>query len=952
MKFSRPAVLGVFLSLIVAVLLVPGGSGFAQQQAAVEPVNQSSDPLLREFVFRSIGPATMGGRIDDVEGLDADPFTYYIGLATGGVWKTTNNGTTWTPIFDTYDVASVGDIAVSQSNTDIVWVGTGEPNNRQSSSFGNGIYKSTDGGETFTHMGLEDTQTIARVVIDPDDDDTVFVAALGHLFGSNEERGLYRTEDGGESWEKIVYIDEDTGFTDVVIDPSDSDTLYAASYQRRRTPWGFNGGGTGSGIWKSTNGGDDWTKLNGNGLPEDPILGRIGLSVYRSDPDIVYAQIEVGVRRPRGGGGGGGGGGQRGQQDPNAPPPPPDPTRDGVWRSDNKGRSWEIMGNNNNRPMYYSQIRVDPTDDQVIWTMGASLYKSTDGGRTFETIRGMGHGDHHAMWINPRNGDHVLLGNDGGFNVSYDGGASWDFINMMALGQFYAVGVDMGRPYNVYGGLQDNGSWGAPSMTRSSSGILNEDWFRAGGGDGFFTKVDPTDTNILYTESQGGNMGRSDLTTGVRVNIKPRARRPQAEGAAGRGGFGGGGANISNIVPEPEPGTQYRFNWNTPIEISPHNPSTIYTGANVFFKSVDRGDTWTASEDLTRQIDRETLEIMGVMGDQPMTSKNDGQSNFGNIISIGESPVLPGVIWVGTDDGHVQVSRDGGFTFTNVSNRIPGLTVGHKVTRVEPSTHEAGTAYVTFDGHMTNDHNAYLFVTRDFGGTWEDLGQGLPKGNLRVVREDPINPNLLFIGSEYAMYISLDGGGEWERFMSGMPTVRIDDMVIHPRDGDLVVGTHGRSIMIVDDITPLQQLTDDVRAADLHLFDVRDAVLWKSDMTQSRGVSGTRRFRGQNPEPGTAISYYLRSDTSADVTITITDVEGNVVRTLEGTGDSGINRVSWNLRQDPPAPPEGAPQGGFRGRGPRQGPPVGPGTYVVSLLHGSTTLQTTVEVLEDVWMGQ
>ena len=937
MKISRETTFGLMFLLAAALVLTP--SGFAQQDE--RPVNQSTDPMLDEFVFRSIGPATLGGRIDDIEALDDDPFTFYMGLATGGAWKSTNNGTTWTPIFDEYDVGSVGDIAVSQNNHDIVWIGTGEPNNRQSSSFGNGIYKSTDGGASFTHMGLEDTQTIARVVIDPNDDDTVFVAALGHLFGPGEERGVFKTTDGGQTWRKVAYVDDNTGFTDIVIDPSDSDILYAASYQRRRTPWGFNGGGIGSGIWKSTDGGENWTKLSGNGLPEDPVLGRIGLSVYRSDPNVVYAQIEVGVRRPRGGGRGGQRGGAAAGGAPDDPPPPPDTARSGVWRSDDKGDTWQLMSNNNSRPMYYSQIRVDPTNDQVIWTMGSSLYKSVDGGRSFETVTGMGHGDHHALWINPRNGDHVLLGNDGGFNISYDGGATWDFINTMALGQFYAIGVDMRRPYYVYGGLQDNGSWGAPSATRNSTGPINEDWFRVQGSDGFYVRVDPTDHNIVYSESQGGGIRRLNLSTGEQLSIRPRAA--------------GGGGTGSNVQPQPEEGTQYRFNWNTPIEISPHNRDTIYTGANVFFKSVDRGATWVASADLTRQIDRDELDIMGVNGADAMASKNDGQSNYGNITVIGESPIQPGLIWVGTDDGYVQVSRDGGVTFTNVSDRIPGLTAGHKVTRVEPSHHDAATMYLSFDGHMSDDHQPYVFVTRDGGESWQQLSEGLPTGNVRVVREDPVNPNLLFIGTEYALYVSLDGGGEWSRFMSGMPTVRIDDMIIHPRDGDLIVGTHGRSIMIADDITPLQQLTDEVRAAEVHLFDVRPGVLWKNDVANTSRVAGTRHFRGENPAEGTGISYYLRADASDEVAIAITDIEGNVVRELTGPGAAGINRVQWDLRENTPAEPEGGGGGGGGGGGrggQRRGPLVAAGTYVVTLTLGETAITTTVLVEEDIWMGQ
>ncbi|HWP45292.1 MAG TPA: hypothetical protein VNO14_18765, partial [Blastocatellia bacterium] len=747
------ACLSILLSAAVA-----WGQAPVQQTPAPPPINQSSDPLLKNFRWRSIGPASMGGRIDDIVAVESNPSTFYIALATGGVWKTTNNGTTFEPIFDTYPVSSVGDIAISQSDPNIIWVGTGEQNNRQSSSFGDGIYKSTDAGKTFTNMGLKETQTIARVIIDHKDNDTVYVAALGHLFGPNPERGIYKTTDGGKTWALIKFIDQDTGFTDIVMDPADNKTLYAASYQRRRTPWGFNGGGPGSGIWKTTDAGKTWTRLEGAGLPKGT-FGRIGLDVSRSNPNVVYAQIEVGLSPGTGGGGqqrGGGGGGRGGQQEQAQPP---NPERSGVWRSDDKGKTWRIMSNNNNRPMYYSQIRIDPKNDQIVYTMGAPFYKSTDGGKTFQTVEGIAHVDHHALWINPNNTNHLILGNDGGLDVSYDQGATWDFINTMALSQFYAVAVDMRKPYYVYGGLQDNGSWGGPSATRNAAGITNSDWFRIGGGDGFYVQVDPTDHNTIYYESQNGNVQRLDLRTGRSVSIRPRSARagqqrprPQEGGAnpeqaqspqqrpAQPGqqqpaqGFGRfGQPATSNILPEPPPGEQYRFNWNTPIHMSPHNPRTIYVGANKLFKSVDRGDTWTASPDLTKQIDRNKLSIMGVTGDKPMASKNDGVSNYGNITTVAESPVLPGVIWVGTDDGNVQVSRDGGATWVNVAKNIPGVPDTHQISRVEPSHFDAGTCYVAIDGHRNDDHKPYVFVTRDYGATWKSISNNLPMGNVNEI---------------------------------------------------------------------------------------------------------------------------------------------------------------------------------------------------------------------------
>src|ERR1051325_1361504 len=509
------------------------------------PINWSSDPLLKRFVFRSIGPASMGGRIDDIAAVEQNPYIIYVGFATNGVWKSTNNGTTFQPIFDTYGTHSIGDIAIAPSDPNIVWIGTGEANNRQSSSFGDGIYKSVDAGKTFTKMGLEDSQTIARIVIDPKDPNIVYVAVLGHLFGPNKERGVYKTIDGGKTWNNVKFIDEDTGFTDLAMDVSDSRILYAASYQRRRTSFGFNGGGPGSGIWKTIDAGKTWKKLEGAGLPEG-LLGRIGLDVSRSNPNIVYAQMEVGASVGTGGEeptiGGQAAPSPSPSPSPSATPAasqtstPLDPKKSGVWRSDDKGKTWRVVSNENNRPMYYSQIRVDPKNPENVYVGGLNFSKSTDGGKTFKSLQpGIAHSDNHAIWINPNNSDQILVGNDGGLNVSYDQGATWEFVNTIPAAQFYAIGVDMRKPYYVYGGLQDNGSWGGPSQTRNQNGITNADWHRVGGGDGFYAQVDPTDYNTVYAESQGGAMQRVDLGTGRSVSIRPR-------GLPRRGGGRQGGA--------------------------------------------------------------------------------------------------------------------------------------------------------------------------------------------------------------------------------------------------------------------------------------------------------------------------------------------------------------------------------------------------------------------------
>lgn len=607
--------------------------------------------------------------------------------------------------------------------------------------------------------------------------------------------------------------------------------------------------------------------------------------------------------------------------------------------------------------MYYSQIRVDPRNPETVYVGGLNFSKSVDGGKTFKSLQaGIAHVDNHAIWVNPANSDHLLVGNDGGLNVSYDQGETWEFINTIPAAQFYAIGVDMRKPYYVYGGLQDNGSWGGPSQTRNQqAGITNADWYRVGGGDGFYTQIDPTDYNIVYYESQGGAVQRLDLRTGRSVSIRPRGVPQRRGGPGGEGrqggatpaaspspgasptpdtasqlaafaaaqGFGGfGGANLqSNVVPTPPAGEQYRFYWNTPINLSPHNPRVVYAGGNRLFRSMDRGDTWTASPDLTKQIDRDKLPIMGVPGKDPMASKHDGYSGYGYIVSVAESPMVPGIIWVGTDDGNIQVSRDGGATWTNVSKNVPGIGDTYHIARVEPSRFDAGTCYLAVDGHRLDDLKPYLFVTKDYGATWTSIVNNLPKvGNVNVVREDPKNKDLLYVGTEFGLYISFNGGGEWKPFMSGMPTMRIDDILVHPRDNDLVVGTHGRGIFILDDITALQQMSQKVIDSEAHLFEVRPGTLWQNDPRLARYWGGAKLFRGTNPAPGTAISYYLKSPATGDVKITISDYTGKVVRNIVGTREAGLNRIQWNLRGDPPPRPTGGgPGGGGPGGGGRGG---------------------------------
>ncbi len=977
------------ICLLGAALFAQGRGGGAPQ---TPPPNVSSDPLFRGFTFRSIGPATMMGRVDDIEGAEKDPMILYVGFATGGLWKSTDGGIRWRSMFDNMPNESVGDIAIAPSDPNVVYVGMGEANNRQSSSIGDGVWGTKDGGQTWQHLGLEDTWSIGRVVVDPTNPNVVYVAAMGHLFGPNPERGLYKSTDGGKTWKKAKYIDENTGFTDVAIDPTNPKILYAASYSRQRTWWGYNGGGPNSGLWKTTDAGETWTRITGNGWPvaKDNIYGRIAVAVFRAKPTTVYAEIEVGAsagtgggtdasggpaRGGRGGGGGGGGGGR------GAAAAPPDPNASGFYRSDDGGKSWTLMSNTtpNDRHMYFSQVRVDPVNDQKILIGGNPGRLSLDGAKTWQTMSGS-HTDYHAIWINPKDPRVVWIGHDGGIDLSNDGGFTWDFHNDVAVGQFYQVSADMRHPYYVCGGLQDNNAWCGPSALRSSGGPVNTDWFTVGGGDGFYTRQDPTDWAIVYAESQNGNMTRHNLREGTQRNIRPSAgggrgaapagesETPAAAQQQGGGGRGGGGPNVLNAPPNVD---EFRFYWNAPFEISPHNPAVVYMAAQYFFKSANRGDTWWMNPtDLTKHVDRWSIPIMGVPGNAPMASKHDGYSSSSLVTQVRESPSGPGIIWIGTDDGNLQISRDGGLSFTNVMSNISGAPQGYvQVSRIEPSHFDPATAYVALDNHRNDDYKPYLFKTTDYGKTWTNVTGNLPVlGNINALREDYDNPNLLFVGTEFAFFVTVDGGKEWKKFMTGLPSVRVDDILIHPRDRDLILATHGRSIWIADDITPLEQLRR-TNGADVVLFDPRPAIQWKND-PQAQRRAANRDFQGQNPQGGTALSFWARND-MGDAKIEILQ-SGQVVRTINTTARAGMNRIQWDMQRDIPSGTQQAQagaaggRGGGRGGGARGVPFVAgggrggggggnmlePGTYMVRLTAGGQTLTTSVTLMEDSWMAE
>jgi photosystem II stability/assembly factor-like uncharacterized protein len=885
------------------------------EQLKSAPASSATDALaaaIQNLQWREIGPAIMGGRIDDFAVVESDPDIVYIGVASGGVWKTTNGGTTWEPIFDRQSVSSIGDVTLAPSDPSIVWVGTGEPNNRQSSSWGNGVYKSTDAGKTWTNMGLADSQHIGRIAIHPTNPDIVYVAALGHLWGPNKERGVHKTSDGGKTWAQSLYINEDTGAVDIAMDPQSPDTLYAAAYERRRTVYGFNGGGPDGGLYKTTDGGATWKKLT-KGLPyaEGGDVGRIGVSVYRRNPNIVYAIVQH--------------------------------AKGGVFRSEDKGESWTRMSDTNPRASYYSQVVIDPNNDLRIWVMGAPMYYSEDGGKTFVTNRVTRiHGDYHAMWINPKNSNHMIAGTDGGIHWSHDAGRTWEFVNTVALGQFYELGVDMRKPYWICGGLQDNGSWCGPSATPSLQGITNEGWFRVAGGDGFYVQVDPADAATVYAEAQDGNVLRRDLRTDEARVIRPEPK-------------------------EGEP--RYRFQWNSPIAISAHNHNTIYYGGNFLFKSTDRGDTWTKlGGDLTTGVDRAKLSILGRVPDKDTLSRHDGVQEYPCITTISESPLTTAVLWVGTDDGNLQVTRDGGQTWKNVAEKVPGVPKGTYVSRVVASRYAEGTAYVTFDGHRSNDFNVYVFITADYGETWKAISGGLSAkdGTAHVIREHPRNSNLLFLGTEFGGFVSFDRGANWVSLKTNLPTVPVDDLVVHPRENDLIAGTHGRSIWVLDDITPLERLDSKVLSSELYLFDIRPATAWH--MYGHKGNAGFKFFIAHNPPYGALVHYYLKSkpEGKEQVRITILDKDGKKVQESTcaggapaGTGPerggpaceakAGINRFPWDLRYTSPAEPtpeqRAAMEQGFS-IGPR-GPLVEPGEYTIKIAVGSNEVSKTLVVEED-----
>ncbi|MEE2897551.1 MAG: hypothetical protein VX815_03700 [Gemmatimonadota bacterium] len=892
-------------------------------------LTQPLGDMMDDFRWRQIGPTNRGGRVTDVEGLPSPSKTFYVAGAGSGIWKTTNNGTTFKQVWDQTRVISMGDLAISPSDHDIIWAGTGEEDSRNSISPGGGIFKSTDAGESWQLMGLEETQVIARIIVHPTNPDIVYVAALGHIWDSNPERGLYRTSDGGESWDLVKFISDEAGFVDLIMHPENPDVLWAAAWQRVRGPYFLQSGGPGSGLWKTVDGGDSWTEVEGDGFPTSE-KGRIGLAISQSTPNVMYALVEA-----RGEGESTGFAGN------------------GLYRSEDGGESWQKMNDVNTRPFYYSQVRVDPLDPDRVYFSSTPVQVSTDGGETYGTTTNQVHVDHHAMWIDPNDPDRIVTGNDGGVAITYDKGGNWSYLNHVTMGQFYDISVNMDVPYRVCGGLQDNGTWCGPS--RLSNGQISAyHWASIGGGDGFVSAQDPVDPNIVWSESQGGNMGRSNLATGERQSLqRPQWRslwltrqdsilalmeddglledHPRVLALRQRASAD----SVAYIM---------RWNWNTPFLQSAHDRDHFYAAGSSVVKSTDGGLTLVPISPDLSYADPEKIRVSS-QTTGGLTPDVTGAETYATIVALDESPLQQGRLYAGTDDGRVWMTEDDGGSWTELTENFDGVPPGSYVSRVKASNHDPRRVYVTFDGHRTNDFTPYVQVSDDNGGSFRSISSDLPTGSVdfaHVVEEDPINPDLLFVGTDVGAYVSTDRGGSWQRFMTGLPAVPVHDLEVHPRDRELVAGTHGRSIWIVD-IASLQHLSDAV-LADGALFAPKPAFQFGYP---ARGGESVGQQFWQRPTPGgnAEVTYYLTDELAeavrsagrggarvgggggaargggagragrgqgrggfgggAQVTITVTGPDGEVFSSIRGPANAGLNRVSWNMRGE--APPAAEP---------------------------------------------
>ncbi|HEX8407401.1 MAG TPA: hypothetical protein VF883_00935 [Thermoanaerobaculia bacterium] len=911
------------------------------------------DPeLLAGMKARAIGPATMSGRVAAIDVVHSNPDVVYVGAATGGVWKSIDGALSFTPIFDDQPVAAIGAISIYQPSPDIVWVGTGEGNPRNSMSVGNGIYKTVDGGRTWQHLGLEKTERIHRIITHPRDPNIAWVAALGQAWGQNADRGVFKTTDGGRTWTKVLYVNERTGAADLIVDPTNPNKLFAAMWEYRRWPWFFNSGGPGSGLHVSHDGGATWKRFTEeDGMPKGN-LGRIGLAVARSNPSVVYALVEA--------------------------------EKSALLRSDDGGRKWTAVNTEHNianRPFYYSEIHVDPQDPNRVYNLFSVVSLSTDGGKSFRTLIPFAkiHPDYHAMWINPSDPSHMFVGNDGGVAESRDRGASWRFVSTLPLGQYYHIAVDNEMPYNVYGGMQDNGSWKGPNTTWETGGIRNWDWQEVAFGDGFGTVPIPDDPMTGYAMSQEGYIVRWNLRTGERKDIRPS--------------------------PSATDKNDLRFNWNAAIAVDPFDPNGVYFGSQYVHKSTNRGESWTPiSPDLT--TNRKEWQNQDKTGG--ITPDVTSAENFTTIIALAPSSLERGVIWAGTDDGRVHVTRDGGANWTSVEANIKGVPANTWAPEIKASRHHAGTAFVVFDDHRRSNWTPYVYRTTDYGKTWTSLVTKDIRGYAHAIEQDPVDPELLFLGTEFGLWFSTDAGKSWAKWTHGFPTVSVMGLAVHPRDHDLVVGTHGRAAFVLDDIRPLRTVSKETLAKPLHFFEVPDAQSYMTRQKTGARFVGDAEFRGENEPYGALLTYSLNvpglphpveekererkqkerdaaaktivSETGVpvmdipkepeasatakpdapkddaakpaddgkppEVDIEVADATGKVIRKFKGPAKLGINRTAWDLGRDAfkrPVVP-GQPPNEF-GQG--SGPEVLPGTYTVSIKFRGNEAKQTVRVLAD-----
>ncbi len=868
---------------LLAVLFFFGSlTSPAQDKREKDPTDPLADVSLGALKFRSIGPAMTSGRIADFAVHPKKRSEFYVATASGGVWKTINSGTTFEPIFDSQGSYSIGCVTLDPKNPSVVWVGAGENNNQRSVAYGDGVYKSEDGGKSWKNMGLKASEHIGMIAIDPRDSDVVYVAAYGPLWSAGGERGLYKSTDGGENWEAVLTISEHTGVNEVHFDPRDPDTIYATAHQRRRHVFTLLGGGPESGIYKSRDAGKTWQKIN-RGLPGGD-KGRISLAISPADPEYLYAMVE----------------GKRGQG--------------GFYRSLDRGASWDKRSGYSSRGNYYVEIVCDPRDRERVYSMDTFLQVTDDGGKTWTALGDRSkHWDSHALWIDPHDTDYYLNGNDGGVYESFDRGATWKFMTNLPVTQFYKVAVDNAEPfYYVYGGTQDNYSLGGPSRTISAHGIVTSDWYTTQGGDGFESQVDPEDPNIVYAQSQHGGLTRYDKKSGENLGIKPKPRQGEKD---------------------------YRWNWDAPLLISPHNHTRLYFAANKVFRSDDRGSTWTViSDDLTRQIDRNQLEVMGRVWPMDAVAKNASTSQYGTIVALDESPLQEDMIYIGTDDGLIQVTEDGGETWRRIE-KFPGVPERTYVNEVLASKHNPDVVYATFNNHKNGDFKPYVLKSGDAGRSWASISSNLPeRGSVYALAEDHVQKNLLFAGTEFGVFASVDGGRHWTQLKAGLPTIAVRDIAIQQRENDLVLGTFGRGFYILDDYTPLRYLNQDTLAQDARIFPIKDALMFVESYplgtlgTKAKGFQGEDFFTAENPPIGAVFTYFLKEDvkTLEDIrkdkeseavknkqpvpyptyeqmrakeeentpylVFTIWNDEDRVVRKLRASARKGLHRLVWDLR--------------------------------------------------------